>query len=35
MHLASCGSDHLAQMGQLENLIITVPEVCVVDDVYF
>lgn len=30
-----CGGDHLAQMGRLENLIITVPAVCVADDVYF
>ncbi len=35
MHLASCGGDQLAQMGRLENLIITVPAVCVADDVYF
>lgn len=33
--LQSCGGDHLAQMGRLENLIITVPAVCVADDVYF
>lgn len=33
MHLASCIGDHLPQMGQLENLIISLPAVCVADDV--
>jgi len=33
MRLANCSGDHVPQMGQLGNLIISLPAVCVADDV--